>query len=474
MNPSQMLSQMCHEVLSNVDIKAISKNRGLAAKEVTSRALFENFFLSDIGLAAVFNTLTPEEVALIHLLKSTGEAVDIAFFARVYADEKQAYFYGSFNQRYKDVFQKVKQALIRKGVLILAEVPVVNSKSKMERWRFWFPQEFEPFLPPLITSAETFDDEGDIRSDILKQKIRTLTEGEETSLLPPAARQAYQLRLVDGVLQIGDKPFREQYLLAWQRDCWGSAIPAPKADEGNHWMARRSNKENVLPVIEAVTYVFNQLAENEWLRPQQLAVPLKIFTNEIFDAQEVCLIGWYWGCLARQKKDRKVYYRLAAEKHNPDPALYLQPDTANSLRLDLDKVPYAALEQLARIAKLQIPKNGRNTLGVRPDLVRLGRALAIVRNDPLIQWLRENVPTFRQALKTVEARWGKHIIHQNLLIAQVNDLGLKVQLERTFSDPQKVIFLPNGYLAFPAELLPQIERIITKSGHVIKRVQEND
>ena len=169
-----------------------------------------------------------------------------------------------------------------------------------------------------------------------------------------------------------------------------------------------------------------------------------------------------------------VYYRPAGAERDLAPAAYLQVDPEGILRLDLEKVPYRALEQIAKIAKFQLAETGGTDLIMAPDLLRMGQALEVVRDQPLVQWLREKAPNFRQALETVEARWGKQIVHQNLVIAQVRDLGLKVQLERTFSDPQKVIFLPDDYLAFPPNLLPQIERLITKSGHVIKRVQHND
>jgi hypothetical protein len=88
-----------------------------------------------------------------------------------------------------------------------------------------------------------------------------------------------------------------------------------------------------------------------------------------------------------------------------------------------------------------------------------------------VQWLRENVPAFRQTLETVEQRWGQQIVHTNLLIARVSDLSLKVQLERSF--PEKVVFLPNDYLAFPQRLLPEITKVVAKSGHVIRMVEQN-
>jgi hypothetical protein len=47
MNIPNRVRQMCHETLSNADVTAICKARGFSARESATRALFENFFLSE-------------------------------------------------------------------------------------------------------------------------------------------------------------------------------------------------------------------------------------------------------------------------------------------------------------------------------------------------------------------------------------------------------------------------------------------
>ena len=49
MNQTEMLHQMCHEVLAEADVRAICKNRGLPNQVASSRQLLENLFLSDTG-----------------------------------------------------------------------------------------------------------------------------------------------------------------------------------------------------------------------------------------------------------------------------------------------------------------------------------------------------------------------------------------------------------------------------------------
>ncbi len=70
-----------------------------------------------------------------------------------------------------------------------------------------------------------------------------------------------------------------------------------------------------------------------------------------------------------------------------------------------------------------------------------------------------------------QKRWGKQIIHENMMIARVKDLSLKVQIENSFDDPKSLVSLPNDYIAFPCDLLPAIQKLVETSGHVIKKAR---
>jgi len=71
----------------------------------------------------------------------------------------------------------------------------------------------------------------------------------------------------------------------------------------------------------------------------------------------------------------------------------------------------------------------------------------------------------------VEARWGKQIVHTNLLIARITDPALRVQIERAAAIPNSLIVLSDEYIAFPRAMLGVIEKTLARSGHVIKTVQ---
>src|ERR1700719_4707774 len=115
-----MLHQMCHEVLTEADVRAICKNRGLPNQTASSRHLLENLFLSDAGVAVAMGTLDRSEIALLHLLRSHDKPVDAAFFSRLDSPQSKGLFHGTFSQRFQRVFSRVKDRLVRGGILLVA------------------------------------------------------------------------------------------------------------------------------------------------------------------------------------------------------------------------------------------------------------------------------------------------------------------------------------------------------------------
>jgi len=279
MNTSQMLHQMCHEELSNADINAIRKKREFSKQETVSRALLENFLLSETGVEDVLGALTEKEIVFLHLLKFVGKEVAIPLFTRLYDDVNRP-SYGSYTQRYKPVFKEVRRALIRKGVLLFAEDHSLwGADTKSERRRYRFPQQFERFLPPPIRSTKWLEGEGDTQSDILRQKLKEVIPNEPPVDVPDDVHGRYKLKLVDGDLRIGTKPFCAKHLLEWQRACWAASAPRPdryagKSKVNGVW---RQERGPVAPPVEAAAYVFSQLEEGAWIRADQLSLPLRIF-----------------------------------------------------------------------------------------------------------------------------------------------------------------------------------------------------
>lgn len=461
MNQTDMLRRMCHDVLSNADVKAISRSRGLSNAEAGTRALFESFFLSEVGVAQVMQSLSRTEVVLLHLLHSHHDEVDVAFFARAYPASQRTY--GTFTQRYQPVFQAVRDGLVRRGLLIMGEGNY--GETKMERWRYQFPQQFAHLLPPLLEEPAAFAAEGVMNQSTVREKVMTLLKPKRFGI-HVANFEKYAMAIVDGELRMGDQPFAVSTLQAFQAECWQTAIP--KIKKNSYTIPKRTAD---LSPVEAGRYTFGQLPADGWITPKQLSPILRIFCDDPkIDATAVCETGWEWGFLARHTAEGTAYYRLpatqpATAKRRPGTVLTVEE---TQIKVDLERIDYPDLEILARIADWHVE---RGQLFATPNLVKVGTLSPTDREHPLLLWLQENAPLYAKAVSTVNRRWGKQIVHENLLVAKVNDLSLKVAIEKALGKDNNLLMLPNDFIAFPRGLLPTVERVVRQAGQVIKQVQ---
>jgi hypothetical protein len=468
MNTQKMLTEMCQDILTDTDIKAICKSRGFSASEAASRTVFENFFLSDIGLETAMASLKDKEITLLYLLKS--KTVDTSFFERLYG-KSSAYLYGTFTQRYTPIFKNVQRDFVRKGLLIIATAPDKGG-TKMERWRFQFPPVFEKFLPPLFSSPLLFKGKGSIKQDILEQKLKTILQPQKK--LAFDNRIDYRLSLNQGQLLIGDKPFSAQKLLEWQQTYWNDSVlrgikqPKNKVYRTAEEFMADTVADKELPPLLYETLSHTQ--PNQWINSKAITNLLSLFYNSTKapTSQSVCEIGWRVGCLAKHTEKGTDYYRLAPiqEAIDKEPSRYLE--VTDTLSVDLKNIPFESLAHLAAISKVQI---GAGKLKFSPDFIRMGNAPEAIWEHPLTDWLKKNVPAYQTAMTKIAKRRGKQIVHKNLLIAKVRDLSLKVQIEKTFTDSSSVVFLPNDFIAFPPGLLSHIQKLVAKSGYVIKTVR---
>lgn len=466
MNTSEMVTRMCREELSAADIKAICKARGFSTEEANNRRFFENFVLSDQGVSEAMGTLTKKEIILLHVLRQKSQAVDVAFFDRIYSPKNRGFSWSTtFTKEYKDVFKQVKQSLIRRGVLLFAEDTDAWGKStKLERLLFFFPPEFQKSLPSPFEPIRDISGPGDLNESILRKKLLEITDGGAD--LPVTKGEEFRLNLAGGELRMGKKAFKAKYLQKWQRAGWAGALAKDKADKF---------RTERFCLIDAVTYSLSLLRPREWLADGQLEPVLKIFCHGLDlddvqqDPQGICHAGWMWGCLARKVANDQTCYRMARDyletRTDLPTSHYLRPGKKQDLTVNLETIPYKDLEGLAGMSDLKVIGS---QLTAAPNIVRLGRVFESVCQEPLTIWLRDNVPSFGDAIEKVKARWGKQILHQDLLVAKVKDLSLKVAIEKSFSDPAKLVLLPNDFIAFPRGLLGEIEKLVTKSGFVVR------
>ena len=451
---------MCHDVLSQVDVKAICKHRGLSSQAASSRSLLESLFVSDAGVVAVFETLDPPEIALLHLLKTIDTPVDISFFGCIYGVKSDKWSYGTFTQRHQSVFSKVKERLVRRGILLTALGPETWSETtKLERMQFALPRQFAPYLPPLIESPKQLAGDGEWRSEVARNKLKTAIrrgggkpDDDET--------KANRAEIVDGTLRFGDHPFRADRLVQWQKKCWEQKVAQPKE--------RSRDDRYALHPTDVVVQVLGDLQVGQWCDADGLAGSLKALSAFQVDSSSVCESGWRWGCLARQKAQGKTWYRLAPQSPVDDvpPQDYLEITSDGQAIVNLDVVPFELLEGLVAISDQQPVSRRGHCLLLAPNLIKLGRAAESVMTLPAVDWLQQNSSAFREAIQTLRRRRGKTIIHENLSVARVSDLALKVALEKTLGD--HLVSLSDEYIAFPRQRFADVKRVVTKSGHVIK------
>jgi len=115
---------------------------------------------------------------------------------------------------------------------------------------------------------------------------------------------------------------------------------------------------------------------------------------------------------------------------------------------------------------------GQPLLLVTPNLVKLGRTADTVAALPLANWLQKNARAFRQAFEAVRQRRGKTILHENLSVARVSDLSLKVALEKALGS--RIVPMGEDFLAFPLGAVAEVKRLVAQMGHVVKEVAAHE
>jgi len=460
-----MVNKMCHLELTAVDIKALCRSRGFTSREANSRNLLEGFFLSETGVANAINGLTRDEVILLHLMKLIPLTVDAAFFDRIYgAENRHKWRFGTFNQKYKDIFKQVKISLIRRGVILFAEEHETWGKNtKLERLRFKFPKEFHPFLPFPFGQARSIPGPGNFNQNVVKDKLMEILDCHTSASETNGAK--HSLSIKDGELRMGGKEFRAEYLVEWQRDIWDLALKEKSY--------KKAGQGSVSPT-KAATYAFSLLRPGEWILPDELSLLFKIFCYGMDqpDPEKVCQAGWKQGCLAKQTLAGNTYYALPEDhtdaEDQMDPGRFLKKTNDGTVIVDISTIPYASLEFLAWISNFNV---AGSQLTASPNSVKIGRVIMDIDQVPLTSWLRENASAFAGAISKIKKRWGKLVVHQNLLVARVRDLSLKVAIQKAFADSGKVIFLPDNFIAFPNDLTKKMEALVNKSGYVVKAIE---
>lgn len=472
MDKDKMLKKMCRFGLSQADINAICKIRDLPPACLKSRDLFQHNFLNDTGIGKVMSSLDQRQTLFFHLLNAAGEETDITFFTRLY---KAAYAddYGyTFNDNYKVVFNKVKTELIRKGLLLYAEEPkgVWDTTTVLERQRFMFPTDFSHLLP-LPAAPVLIDKPGDKieRKDVLRDKLAEILETKKAPAPLSDSVRADSVRgslhIKDGTLLLGTSQFTVKRLKGWNSSRWSSSV---KID--HTWGNSR------LSPVEIISYALSFLKEREWAVPDDILPLWKIAyptVTKLPDIRSACEKGWKYGCLEKTGSHGKTFYRLLkidTGMGNRKPEDFLSIKNDDFIEIDLSCIPLDSLERLCGTCNMSI-QQGR--LVSQPDLVKISHASEKIKETPTFIWLQKHHQAFRKIVRAINKREGKTVVHNNLMTARIRDLSLKVLLEKYFTDTKYVVSISEEFISFPVNLLPEIQKVVKKSGHAVKFVNAN-
>ena len=468
MDKDKMLKQMCRAELNQADIKAICKLRALPPACLQSRTLLRHNFLSDTGIEKAVAALDPREVPCLHLLAAAGRQEDIEFFTRLYKKAYPGSYHHSFTEQYRTVFSTVKTELVRKGLLLFAEKPKDSwqKTAVLERLRFMFPAEFAAFLPPPAKPLQGEASGTNIRRiDFLREKLAEIIETPQAAP-PQSANKEERLQIRDKTLFLGKSPFSLKRLRGWMASRWKRVVKVdPELDN------------SPLTPVDLVNYAFSLLGENQWADADDLAAFFKIAypsANKLPDARNACETGWQNGCLEKLSLNGKAVYRLAALDPAHDrmnPAVFLTVKTDEFFEIDLRRIPFEALESICKTCKLHV---SQKKLMAQPDLILISYASKQMASSPVLSWLQKHHKLFGQNVATIKKKEGKTVVHDNLLIAAVKDLSLRVLLEKKFSDAKQVVTLSDEFIAFPLNLLPEIQKAVIKSGQAVKYVAADE
>jgi hypothetical protein len=465
MDKEKMLENMCRFGLSQADINAICKIRNLPPACLKSRELFRRHFLAETGMEKIIASLDGKQILFLHLLNAAGKETDIKFFTRLYKEAHPGGYGYTFNDKYKVVFNRVKTELIRKGLLLYAEAPkgLWDKTTVLARQQFMFPPDFSPFLPPPASSVHIEGPDHQIlRKDILRDKLAEILEPQKA----PDSRSGSvegKLHIEDGRLLLGKEPFTVKRLKSWNRTRWASSV-----------RIKTKLGDSTLSPVDLVKYALFFLKEQYWAAPDDILPLWKIAypaAEKLPDARSVHEKGWELGCLEKVAKAGNFFYRLQkidTGRGNRKPDVFLSITDDEFIEIDLQRTPLDTLEWLCGICNMNILQ-GRLT--AKPDLVKISHATEKIKKNPTFIWLQKHHKAFRRIVRTIKKRQGKTVVHNNLMIARVRDLSLKIQLEKKFTDSKQVVSLSDEFISFPANLFPEIRKIVKKSGHAVKFVE---
>lgn len=466
LNEHQLARKLCGEHLSAVDLKEVCNARGFPVIAGPKKDVADSVaarLLDPLGVSEAMASLGNPWLAALHLVASKvspSPIDDLAFALRDPADLEATEKHRYRSLDYRKLCGAATSGLLRKGVILVTEDEPLNhrEKSRYARFRFLLPEAFKRLLPPFPLPTEAMDSasvHGNaqrlLREALVAFVVRDGKTTKASKKVALAQRLADQIGLEDGALTLSDMKLPSlEKLLRVVEDCWAAQLDAEVGPVARHIVAH--------------------LPSGQGCSPSQLVRALRRLGLAATDSDlaSFCEEGSSAGLLAR------------GPGHHGEPIFRAQsPGTAgdegegtltvtpmeNGVAVDLRESDPLAVLQAATFSRSSV-RGGH--LVLEPDPIRLGRAFEELGGSASLCALRAVSPAFDAAARRVETRRGQVIVHRNVVVMRLSDVGLRALMEARL--PGKVRGLSGEWLAVTAGGLDEALALAKKEGFVARRV----
>jgi len=446
-NLDKMLQGMFSGVLSEAEIKAIVKSRGLPKAATESRELLRQAFLSDAGMERAIAGLSQDELLLLNVILSQGD-VDSHIPALLY-DPGARFRHGTFSQIFTNSAKETRSRLVQKGVLgvtVLREGSV--KKSACERTRFFVPEQVAAYLPTGLATTVWNDAQAEHDDCKFRQMLEELVSGADGSL-----------SLKDGVLMFRSAEFSVRAMQAAMTEACQRGLTSGRKNSSSGFAVD-------LPIIATMMTILGRLAPTEGVAASALE-PLRAFLfcgHPDLKMPDLCEAMFAYGLLSRQKK-KSVYRPRTPMAAEPEFRRFIQSMDDKQIAINRRTIGAGELADLAKVAKLSID---RADLVAKPDLVRLSHHRQLMDASPFLRWLCEQHEPWRQTAAVVDERLGRTFVHDNLLLAHITDLTLRMAVQKGLQAGLDYVQLEDEWFAFAPRLRGHIHAVAQKLGHAAR------
>lgn len=470
----EALIKMYQSGLTAGDKNKIIKARKFPKNAMDNYDLFKTYFLSGEGLPNLLKNLSEREVIVLHILAFNQWIVDVCVFEPAYIEmPKPTKHYwgrsGTYTQKYGTLLKAVQSNLVQKGLLVRYE-DALGGDSKTERQRFMFPAAFAAYLPSPFFSLKELTGNGNHNDASIRKDIKSAIR-----IRPKQVSGG--LAFKNKKLYLNKDFFNLEGLAQFKLRNW-------RLTKGAYILANQYFEEG-RTLSNFILHHLGQLKPNQWFSEKSITPLLTVWddpkkrqeldsSNKYqvrYQPKEWCEAGWKAGLLDKQSNAGSSYYRLTSDSKEPsDYQKHLKFQRDGTLIFDSRTIPVPILIILNQISFFE--PSAAVTIPAKPDLVNMSSFSADILAHPLIVWLKENAPTYKTAFATFQKKYGKEIIHGQLLVAKITDLNLRVLVEKGLQKAEQIVVLSDEFIAFPIGALDLVERIVAKSGNVIKRVTQ--